>query len=284
MPFTKKALPRPSLQLVLSPESDPDYVHFEDAREAPFDSMAKTFSRVNAWWMADSALLSYWGREAAEQRFRDRAGLQSAFVERRGTQAYVAWNDRFACVAFRGTESRSILDLVTDARIPFVRWDSPGEQVHAGFKDALEEVWPGLMAVLTTLGDRPVWFTGHSLGGALATLAGDRFTRVQASAAFGELGGIYTFGSPLVGDRPFVDGFNARCGDRSFRFVNDQDAVTRVPPPLLGYRHVNHERFVGFDDPTVWLSEPLIDHTPRRYAVLVWNAFVEAALPATPAT
>ncbi len=92
------------------------------------------------------------------------------------------------------------------------------------------------------------------------------------------MGGVYTFGSPLVGDRRFVDGFNSRVGNRSFRFVNDQDAVTRVPPPLVGYRHVNTEHFVGANDPTLSLSEPLIDHTPRRYAVLAWNAFVDSAV------
>ena len=64
----------------------------------------------------------------------------------------------------------------------------------------------------------------------------------------------------------------------SIVFVNDKDGVTRVPPRVLGYRHVNTERLVGFDDPDVPLiSEPLIDHTPRRYAVLVWNGLVESS-------
>ena len=54
--------------------------------------------------------------------------------------------------------------------------------------------------------------------------------------------------------------------------------MTRVPPQELGKRHVNTERLVGFDDPGVTLiTEPLIDHTPRRYAVLVWNGLVESS-------
>ncbi len=64
----------------------------------------------------------------------------------------------------------------------------------------------------------------------------------------------------------------------SIVFVNDKDGVTRVPPRVLRYRHVNTERLAGFDDPDVPLiSEPLIDLTPRRYAVLVWNGLVESA-------
>jgi hypothetical protein len=58
--------------------------------------------------------------------------------------------------------------------------------------------------------------------------------------------------------------------------------VTRVPPPLVGYRHVNNERFVGAEDPAVLFNEPLIDHTPRRYAGLLWNALVDAVAGAPP--
>jgi len=138
-------------------------------------------------------------------------------------------------------------------------------------------VWRELAASQELRG-RPVWFTGHSLGAAHATLAGDRFLRDGARLGLGTLGGIYSFGCPLVGDRRFVDGFNRRCGEQSWRFVNDQDAVTRVPPPLLEYRHVNNERLVGFDAPYVtFISEPMIDHTPRRYAVLAWNTLVESS-------
>ena len=56
--------------------------------------------------------------------------------------------------------------------------------------------------------------------------------------------------------------------------------MTRVPPPPIGYRHVQDERLVGFDDPDVSFHEPLIDHTPRRYAILIWNALVETVAPA----
>jgi triacylglycerol lipase len=280
--FDKKPLPRPSLSLVLHPEDDPGYQHFEDSLNVPFETAPAAFSRINAWWLADAALLSYWPPDAARQIFDDQAHLQSEAVLRLDTQAYVAWNQAFALVAFRGTQPDSLIDVLTDAGIALKDWDVRGERVHAGFKAALDVAWDRIVEILTPLANRPVWFTGHSLGAALATLAGDRFVRERPVRALGELGGIYTFGSPLVGDRKFVDGFNARCGDRSFRFVNDQDSVTRVPPPLVGYRHVNNERFVGFNDPNVLFNEPLIDHTPHRYAVLVWNALVDAMAGATP--
>lgn len=277
MAFQKKPLPAPSLKLVFKPQSDTAYMHFEGAFDAPFDPTA-VFSRVNAWWLAEASLLSYWDTEAAQQRFSDAAALESLPIRDSGTEGYVAWKQGFGLVAFRGTEADSIQDIITDAQFAFADWDNLDEQVHKGFKDSLDLVWPQLMTAIKPLADRPVWFTGHSLGGALATLAADRLVRERTREGLGELGGVYTFGSPLVGDRRFVDGFNSRVGNRSFRFVNDQDAVTRVPLPLVGYRHVNTEHFLGSDDPTISLGEPLIDHTPRRYAVLAWNAVVDAAV------
>jgi len=280
MPLQKKLLPRPSFSLVLHPEGDRDYRHFEGAGEVPFDNGAATMSRANAWWLADSSLLAYWDQAEAGRRFADAAGLRSRLIEgkKKDTQCYLAWNDALAIVAFRGTQADSLQDLITDAAIPVGTWDQlPGELVHSGFLEALDAVWQEI-AQAEELKNRRVGFTGHSLGAALATLGGDRFARERSGLGFGELGGIYTFGSPLIGNRGFVDGFNRRCGDRSFRFVNDKDGVTRVPPQGLGYRHVNTERLVGFDDPGVTLiTEPLIDHTPRRYAVLLWNGLVESS-------
>jgi hypothetical protein len=277
MGFEKKKLPPASFQLVFHPEGDKEYRHFAGAAQAPFDAGATAFSFVNAWWLADASLLAYWDAVPAVRCFGE-AGLRAELIHSDGTQCYVASTNSFTIVAFRGTEPDAIQDVVTDARAVLVEWNA-SERVHGGFKEGLDKVWKKLAAALQALSTRPVWFSGHSLGAALATLAADRVERERERQGFGKVGGVYTFGSPLVGDRPFVDAFNHRFGDRSARFVNDQDIVTRVPLPVLGYRHVNNEHFVGTNDPELVLSEGLIDHTPRRYAVLVWNAFVDAGRP-----
>jgi pimeloyl-ACP methyl ester carboxylesterase len=99
-------------------------------------------------------------------------------------------------------------------------------KVHKGFSDALDEVWPELcdyVALLHT-GGRTVWFAGHSLGAALATLAAARYGKAQ---------GVYTFGSPRVGDATFRDRYPVPL----YRVVNGHDVITTVPLPPL-YRHV----------------------------------------------
>jgi triacylglycerol lipase len=286
----------PDLQFVFHPERDAGYVHFDGRQQAPFDPRARSLTRANAWWLAESALLSYWDRDTAVSRFAG-AGLQAAFVEQGDTQAYVAWSDAFVIVAFRGTQPGSLRDIVDDALVALVPW-SHG-LVHAGFAGALERVWAPLTAVVEPLArSRSVWMTGHSLGAALATLAADRF---PATA------GVCTLGSPRVGDRVFAAGFDARFGERAARYVNDADIVTHVPTPFpLPYNHAGVLRQITPDGritvqtallphfvreifgDTRHLSEVsdalragviltapdfLLDHMPRAYSIDIWNDF-----------
>ena len=292
----RKPIPPPSLELVFLPESDTEYVHFEDGDVVPFEPTATGFSRVNAWWLADAALLSYWDPGAAKAIW-ERAGLQFEFASAGGTQCHIAWNDSFVIVAFRGTQPDELHDLFDIARFKLTEWKFGGGEVHAGFLDAHNNIWPTVENTLRRLSParRTIWFTGHSLGAALATLSMDRFV---ASA------GLYTIGSPRVGNRRFSGLFNQRHAGRCYRYVNNRDVVTHLPPALSPagvYNHVEERRFIDATGhistaaPSLidTLSLPwtpkgtrsaietarrsldlpswLIDHTPRRYAVHLWN-------------
>jgi hypothetical protein len=75
--------------------------------------------------------------------------------------------------------------------------------------------------------------TGHSLGSALATLfvmENDRKKKFDIST-------ICTFASPRVGDGEFARQFNLLPLD-SWRIVNQQDLVPKLPLHLFGYEHV----------------------------------------------
>ena len=50
--------------------------------------------------------------------------------------------------------------------------------------------------------------------------------------------GLYTFGQPRVGGKTFARNFDLDFKSRTFRFVNNNDVVTRVPTRAMGYRHV----------------------------------------------
>ena len=90
----RKPRPTPDLRFVFHPELDPDYVHFDGHEQASFVAKAASLTRANAWWLAEAALLSYWGEATAVRRF-ETAGLRAQFVEVEDTQAYVAWSAEF---------------------------------------------------------------------------------------------------------------------------------------------------------------------------------------------
>ena len=75
---------------------------------------------------------------------------------------------------------------------------------------------------------------GHSLGAALATLY------VMENAKTDQLANpaLCTFASPLVGDAAFAAAFNA-LGLTSWRIDNAPDLVTKIPPAILGFVHVD---------------------------------------------
>jgi len=82
-----------------------------------------------------------------------------------------------------------------------------------------------------------VTVSGHSLGGALATL----LTLDVALNTTCTSPTSYTFASPRTGDHAFAGGYNAAVPN-SFRVANRQDIVPKLPPFLpLPYEHVNTE-------------------------------------------
>ena len=243
---------KPELNLVFHPEADDTYRHFDGHAAVRFDPGAPSVTRANAWWLAEAALLSYWDPDEATKRFAA-AGLDAAIVDRGGTQAYVAATPGVVIVTFRGTEPDQLVDSFDDARIALVPWKHG--QVHVGFRDALERVWTPLVEKLTPLaGSRAVWFSGHSLGAALATLAADRFPGTA---------GVCTLGSPRVGDRAFAAAFDTRFGARAARYVNDADVVTHLPTPFpLPYQHVGRLRQIT-PDGRITSQAPTLAHFVR---------------------
>uniref|UniRef100_A0A383V4A2 Fungal lipase-type domain-containing protein n=1 Tax=Tetradesmus obliquus TaxID=3088 RepID=A0A383V4A2_TETOB len=167
-------------------------------------------------------------------------------------------------VVFRGTSSKA--DAATDMDIigsfhPERNriFGGRGVQLHDGFTDAYYYVRKATLVCVkghmehfaqlhaarlnssrnATAADdsasKPVlWVSGHSLGAALATLAAADFAKEGYQPV------VYTLGSPRVGDRDWQKLYDTeyKLKDRTFRMVNDNDPVARVPITMLGYRHI----------------------------------------------
>lgn len=231
-----------------------------DREKAPFNPKANGFAPNNALCLAAASNLVY----------EEPVSLQAAEVNKWGfdqfkaiditkkpffdTQAFVCADADILLVAFRGTESRDLKDWLTDAQFDLTDGPIKGtkNKVHRGFHQALDSAWEKLGAAIAELrtGNQAIWITGHSLGGALATLAAARLSLGDGirDQQF-DVQGLYTFGQPRTGNRDFTAAFDQRFQGRSFRFVNNNDIVPEVPPMgvPLKYWHIDKLIYIDAD-------------------------------------
>lgn len=216
---------------------------------------------INADWCAWLAQRAYDTDTAALQAALLPYGLQcrsfdhpASRLNEPDTNGYLAWNDSDAFLVFRGTEKK-LADWLTDAHLQLIACPLPstvlsGARLHSGFATALAAVWqspaqpqaalPGLLQPILD-GSRRLWLCGHSLGAALAELAAVLLAEqlnTRADGLKGVIAGVYTYGSPRVGDGAFAAALEQSCSGRLHRFVNHRDLVARVPPATPGgYAH-----------------------------------------------
>jgi hypothetical protein len=107
---------------------------------------------------------------------------------------------------------------------------APGERVRS-WSSSDETVSDGRAAQpLSNL-----YVTGHSLGAAMALLAGYRIARESAySRIAGVLRHVHAFAPPMVGNRAFALAFNERLRDRVSCYAFKKDVVPHLPPKLRG--------------------------------------------------
>ena len=299
----KRVLPNLSWQNLAPPYYEYDY--FRSCKQYAFQAYAEEFNLVNAWWLAEAATLVYADEAFVHSRFAQAGFPELWYFDGESTDCFLAANDQVVILAFRGTESRPRpgskdsrniwADVKTDLDVLPVD-TGRRMKVHQGFQRALDEVWQDLLVVLKRVHrpSRTLWLTGHSLGAALATLAAERYKKAQ---------GLYTFGSPRVGNKRFRELFPVK----SYRVVHNNDIVTELPLPGI-YFHVGElwyidsrgnlhhdpkltERFSDgiraelqnikhtFQDAPLgefqFVPGGIKDHIPLFYALHLWNILKE---------
>ena len=123
------------------------------------------------------------------------------------TVGFIASNDTTVVVAFGGTVVTSYRNILTDV---WLKKSSiyPGSRVqaHSGFVSALELVYSDVVKFLETFPPgKKLYITGHSLGGALASLLGYRLVQ---DGVYNSSPIQYVYGCPPVGEPAFAKSFN----------------------------------------------------------------------------
>lgn len=193
--------------------------------------------------------------------------------------AFAYQTAEYAVIVFQG--SNDLGDWI--ANLDTVRIDHGNGKVHNGFYRCMQSLLPMVEDYCRSV-QKPLYFTGHSLGAAIATLMALEVGR--------EIEGVYLFGSPRVGDSTFAKNY-AKKVKQTFRFENARDPVPRLPRTWWGFAEVGER--VWFDKrgrmtlnaffvTTLWnqllLGTSIDSHRMRSYieSIVINKALIEDAI------
>jgi len=141
---------------------------------------------------------------------------------------FIAQNKNRVYIIFRGTKTPK--EWISNLTINLEEYFIPSYgTVHEGFLEVYNSIKGIINKNINKIqNNNQLYITGHSLGAALATLA---LPDIEINYKK-RINALYTFGSPRVGNNEFVEQFNTRFKNRSFRVVNTSDVVTSIPLPI----------------------------------------------------
>ncbi|KAF2110641.1 Alpha/Beta hydrolase protein [Lophiotrema nucula] len=148
-------------------------------------------------------------------------------------------------IAFRG--SRSLRNWITNVEFPVIPTTICANcSASTGFWTSWLEAQDGVLAAVASARAQYPNFkivaTGHSLGGALASL-GAGVLRSQGTAV-----DLYTYGSPKIGLEDIAAYLSQTNLGQNYRATHLNDPIPRLPPALIGYRHITPEYYITSGD------------------------------------
>lgn len=184
---------------------------------------------------ATLAKIAYMTQADSKPAVHELGYTKSILIDHKGAECLIVENSERVVLCFRGTEPKEFSDIKADLKA----WKRESEtegMVHAGFYEYLERIWEQVLAYASTPArkKKALYICGHSLGGAMATLASSRLQdRVVA---------CYTYGSPRAGGKVW----HANCSFKHYRHVNNNDVVPRVPFWIMGFRHYGELVYINY--------------------------------------
>lgn len=146
---------------------------------------------------------------------------------------------KYRVYVFRGTEVTSILDILTDLKAKRQRpaFLHSKFKVAESFAEAADVLEPFIRMDASLHIDSKLVFAGHSLGGAIATITAERFSKDS------HVHKLFTLGCPRVGNSVFAAVLEERLGDSIVRYQNRNDPICLMPFKRWNYCHAGRPHY-----------------------------------------
>jgi len=155
---------------------------------------------------------------------------KTEFIDIDGAQAYVFYNKSDLIISCRGTQPSEMNDIMADLEV-FKADSVTGNKIHQGFKEEVDKIYESVFDIVSRRAlTKKIWVTGHSLGGAMATILAQR---LEFKGGY-DVDTLYTYGSPRAGGPKFRAWCDKHLNHQ--RFVNNNDVVPCVPT-FFRWRH-----------------------------------------------
>ncbi len=233
------------------------------------------FDLETAKFLVDFAIRAY---NSEEELNLEELGFQLVkFIDNKNTdtQGFIAKDETRLIIAFRGTSS--LKDAWTDIQISKKVFPSLGilsrifsiksllkAKAHEGFFRTYDSISDQVLDTIEKQlmeKDYKIFLTGHSLGGALATLASLDLRKSKKYEVTN-----YTFGAPKVGNKRFVKYYNKQVKD-SYRVVNDEDPIPSIPG--FTFKHVKNGALID-EKKTIKINPGILERMEKGLEGL-WN-------------
>ena len=161
------------------------------------------------------------------------------FYNKGGAQAYRFMSKTDLVIACRGTQPTEFNDIKADLKAIPVMAETVS-RVHQGFKAEVDDIWPMIEQDINrkTNVTKTLWFCGHSLGAAMATIMA---SRAKHNVELNDPVELFTYGSPRVGWKKYCNSLDVV----HHRWKNNNDIVTTVPLAIMGFKHHGTQHYIN---------------------------------------
>lgn len=185
-------------------------------------SLPYLYSNEQAMIMAKCAKITYSPKREADKSLQ-KISFKLKYFNRNEPVFLIAEHDQYIVVAFKGRQE--LHDFINILK--FFWTETKVKRIHNGFKTMYDKVHYLILFQLSQLSDtKPIYLTGHSLGGALAVVASSQLP--------GHIAGCYTFGSPPIGIKELDQPIQRPV----YEIINDND-------PFSDLDECSHYSYVG---------------------------------------